>query len=175
MSGSLQPLWTRLLCPWDFPGKNTGVGCHFFFQGIFPSRGLNSCLLCLLHQQAGSSPLLLPGKPVPHGKPILCTSLPNSWGFLVVQTVKNPPAMQQTWVRSLGWEDPLETKMATHSSILASRIPRTREPGRLLSMGLQESDMTEQLLLSPIPLQTSPYHKKSQQHGPFFLHLQVSC
>ena len=49
---SLQPqglVPTRLLCLWDFPGKNTGVGCHFFFQGIFPTQGLNSCLLHLLN------------------------------------------------------------------------------------------------------------------------------
>ena len=45
---------------------------------------------------------------------------------LVAQTVKNPPAMQETWVRSLGLEDPLEESMATHSSILASRIPMDR-------------------------------------------------
>ena len=48
--------------------------------------------------------------------------------------VKNPLAMQETWVRSLGWEDPLEKGMATHSSILAWRIPWTEEPGRLQSM-----------------------------------------
>ena len=51
------------------------------------------------------------------------------WAFLVAQMVKNPPAMQETWVRSLGWEDPLEEGMATHSSILAWRIPWTEEPG----------------------------------------------
>ena len=51
--------------------------------------------------------------------------------------VKNPPAMQETWVRPLGWEDPLEEGMATHSSILAWRIPRTEEPGGLQSMGSQ--------------------------------------
>ena len=46
-------------------------------------------------------------------------------GFLVAQTVKNPPAMRETWIRSLGWEDPLEKGMAIHSSILAWRIPWT--------------------------------------------------
>ena len=49
--------------------------------------------------------------------------------------LKNPPAMQETWVQSLGREDPLEKGMATQSSILAWRIPRTGEPGRLQSMG----------------------------------------
>ena len=51
--------------------------------------------------------------------------------------VKNPPAMQETWVRSLGQEDPLEEGMATHSSLLAWRIPWTQEPGGVQSMGSQ--------------------------------------
>ena len=51
--------------------------------------------------------------------------------------VKNLPAVQETWVRSLGGEDPLEKGMANHSSILAWRIPQTEEPGGLQSMGLQ--------------------------------------
>ena len=55
----------------------------------------------------------------------------------MAQMVKNLPAMQETWVRSLGWEDSLEKRMATHSSILAWRIPRTEEPGGLQSMGSQ--------------------------------------
>ena len=56
---------------------------------------------------------------------------------LVAQLVKNPPALWETWVRSLGWEDPLEKGKATHSSILAWRIPWTEEPGGLQSMGSQ--------------------------------------
>ena len=55
----------------------------------------------------------------------------------MAQTVKNLPAMQDTQVQSLGWEDPLEKGMATHSSILAWRIPWTEEPGGLQSMGSQ--------------------------------------
>ena len=51
--------------------------------------------------------------------------------------VKNLPAKQETWFQSLGWEDPLEKKMATHSSILAWETPWTEEPGRLQSMGSQ--------------------------------------
>ena len=51
--------------------------------------------------------------------------------FLVAQTVKNPPAMQETWIRFLVWEDLLEKGTATHSNILAWRIPRTEEPGSL--------------------------------------------
>ena len=56
---------------------------------------------------------------------------------LVAQTVKNSPAMQETRIRSLGWEDPLEKGMATHSSVLAWRIPWTKESGGLQSMGSQ--------------------------------------
>ena len=55
----------------------------------------------------------------------------------MAQMVKNLPAMQQTWVQSLGWEDPLKKGMATHSGILAWRIPWMEEPGGLQSMGLQ--------------------------------------
>ena len=49
----LQPTW--LFCPWDFPDKNTGAGCHALLQGIFPTQGWNQSLLCLLHWQVGSS------------------------------------------------------------------------------------------------------------------------
>ena len=56
---------------------------------------------------------------------------------LVAQLVQNPPAMRETWVRSLVWEDPLEKGKATHSSIFAWEIPYTEEPGRLQSMGSQ--------------------------------------
>ena len=56
----------------------------------------------------------------------------------VAEMVKNPPAMQETWVRSLGGKDPLEESMATHSSILAWRLPWTEEPGGLQSIGLQK-------------------------------------
>ena len=75
------------------------------------------------------------------------------WVSLVMQRVKNLSAMWETWVQSLGWEDPLENGMATHSW----RIPWTEEPSRLQSMGLQredpkiaESDTTEQLTLATL-------------------------
>ena len=58
-------------------------------------------------------------------------------GFLVAQRLKHLPAMRETWVQSLGLEDPLEKEMATHSSILAWRIPWTEEPGGLQSTGSQ--------------------------------------
>ena len=66
-------------------------------------------------------------------------------GSLVAQTVKNLPAIRETWVPSLGGEDPMKKEMATHSSILVWRIPRTEERGGLQSMGGKESDTTEQL------------------------------
>ena len=59
------------------------------------------------------------------------------WASLVAQMVKNPPAIQETWVRSPGQEDPLENGIATHSSILAWRIPWTEEPGGLQIMRSQ--------------------------------------
>ena len=74
--------------------------------------------------------------------------------FLVAQTVKRLPTMRETWVRSLGWEFPLEKEMATHSSTLTWKIPWTEEPGRLQSMGSQ-SDMTERLHFTSLNLQSS--------------------
>ena len=63
----------------------------------------------------------------------------------MAQMVQNLPAMQETWIQFLGQEDPLEKGMATHTSILAWRIPWTEEPGRLQSMGVAELDTTKQL------------------------------
>ena len=63
--------------------------------------------------------------------------LPRAMASLVAQRVKRLPAVQETWVRSLGQEDPLEEGTATHSSVLAWRIPWTQEPCGLQSMGLQ--------------------------------------
>ena len=60
-----------------------------------------------------------------------------TWASLVAQTIKNLPAMHETWVRPLGWEDPLEESMATHSNILTWRIPWTEELGGLQSIGSQ--------------------------------------
>ena len=67
---------------------------------------------------------------------MLCKNASRLFG---VSVVKNVPAMQETWVQSLGWEDPLEKEMATYSSILAREISWTEEPGGLQSMGLQKS------------------------------------
>ena len=70
--------------------------------------------------------------------PLFVGPLHTNWASLVAQVVRNPPAMLETWVQSLGWEDPLEKGTATHSSILAWRIP----------WGRKDLDMTEQLSLS---------------------------
>ena len=86
-------------------------------------------------------------------KPFTLLAVPTSnilvypWASLVAQLLKNPLAMWETWVRSLGCEDPLEEGMTTHSSILTWRIPWIEEPGRLQSIGSKESDTTEQLTL----------------------------
>ena len=66
-----------------------------------------------------------------------------SWASLVAQRLKHLPAMRETWVRSLGWEDPLEKEMATYSGILAWSIPWMEEPGGLRSWGRKEFDTTE--------------------------------
>ena len=68
-----------------------------------------------------------------------------SWASLMAQMAKNPLTMRETWVWFLGWEDPLEEGMATHSSILAWRIPMAEEPDGLQCMGHKELDMTEWL------------------------------
>ena len=73
--------------------------------------------------------------------------------------VKNLPAMQEVCVQSLGQEDSLEEEMATHSSILAWRIPWTEEPGRLQSTGSQELDTTEQLSFTHSGLTYAHYIK----------------
>ena len=65
------------------------------------------------------------------------------WDSLVAQIVKNLPAMQETWVRSLGREDPLEKGMATHSGTLAWEIPWIEEPGRLLGVAKNQTQLTD--------------------------------
>ena len=62
---------------------------------------------------------------------------------MVAQTVKNPPAMWEAWIRSLGWEDPLEEGMATHSSVLAWRSPMDRGAWRTAVHGVPESDAAQ--------------------------------
>ena len=81
-----------------------------------------------------------------HQDAFLVVNLGHLRACLVAHMVKNPPAMWETWVQSLGWEDPLEEGMATHSSILAWRIPMDRGALRATVHGVaKESDTTEQL------------------------------
>ena len=146
----LQP--TRLPCPWDSPGKNT-VGCHFLLQCMkvkSESEVTQSC-------PARSDPMdcSLPGSSIRgifQARVLEWGAIAFSrgsvyikliWVSVVAQMVKNPLAMQETQVRSLGWEDPLEKGLATHSSILAWETLWTEEPGGLQSMDHQESDTTE--------------------------------
>ena len=83
---------TWLLCPWNFPGKNTGVGCHFLLQGIFPTPGSHLCLLHLLHWQADSLPLALHG--LEHSKwstnALYCQRA--NWASQMALVVKNTSA-----------------------------------------------------------------------------------
>ena len=107
----------------------TGVSSLSLLQHISPTQELNWGLLhCrwILYQ------LSYQGSPDWHFSHCLYTVRPS----LVAQMVKNLPAKQEIWVWSLGWEDPLEKEMATHSSILAWKIPWTEEPDGLQSMGL---------------------------------------
>ena len=83
----------------------------------FPGRSVNKESAC----NAGD-PDLIPGSGRSPGEGI-GYSLQYSWAFLMAQLIQNPPAMWETWVWSLGWEDPLEEGMTTHSSILAWRNP----------------------------------------------------
>ena len=97
-----------------FPGTSVGKesACNAGNSGSIPGSGRS------------------PGEGT--GYPLHC-----SQASLVGQAVENQPAMWETWVRSLGWKDPLEKGTATHSSVLAWRIPWTEEPGGLQSLGQQ--------------------------------------
>ena len=83
----------------------------------------------------------------------------NNGASLVAQRLKHLPAMRENWVQSLGWEDPLEKEMATHSSILAWRIPWTEEPGGLQSTGLQRVGHVWVTSLSMYTVQVLVYSK----------------
>ena len=112
---------------WGFPGSSAGKGstCNAGDLGSIPGSGRS------------------PGEGI--GCPL------QDFGVsLLAQTVKNPPAMQEIWVRSLGWEDPLEEGMAAHSSILAWRIPMDRGAWRATVMDCKELDTTERLSTAQI-------------------------
>ena len=86
--------------------------------------------------------------------------------------VKNPTAIQETWVQFLGWEDPLEKGIATRSSILPWRIPWTEEPGGYSPQGHKESDTTEQLPLEDIRLK---YQDLDHLHSWGMTHFFCCC
>ena len=104
-------------------GRSPGEGKGYPLQ----YSGLENSMDCIVHRVAKSRTCL---------SNFYFISL-HFWASLVARIVKNLPTMQKTWVWSLSQEDPLEKEMATHSSILAWRIPWTEEPGRLPSMGSQ--------------------------------------
>ena len=94
-----------------------------------------------LRSTSGSDPgsfQITASAPVPRVCEIWCAPF-KSRGFLVVQSVKNPPAMWETWVQSLGWDDPLEKGMATHSRILAWRNPMDRGDWQAIVRGVTKS------------------------------------
>ena len=119
------------------------MGCYFLLQGIFPTQGSN---LGLLSRRQTLLPFEPPGKYINDGNDtnymVISIDAEKAFhkiqhSFPVASDGKNLPAMREIWVQSLGQEDPLEKGMATHSNILAWRIPRTEKPGRLQSMGPQ--------------------------------------
>ena len=143
LSAPLPPQSSFLRVTWDAGSQAWSPKC---VPRIKPISQLLGCLYFLSrHQQVSMNSFLviLIYKAVKGGKsrtkhfwftPLHSLVL---WASLVAQTVKNLPAMQESWVWSLGQEDPLEKRMATHSSTLVWRIPWTEEPGRIQSMGSQ--------------------------------------
>jgi len=124
--------------PWEYISLRGPVGCCFPKS---PSAGAPICHLRDESRQWTYSFCHTPYRH--HHTPTHARTIRNTptsaWASLVAQMVKNLPAMQETRVQSLGWEDPLEKVMATHSSILAWRIPWTAEPGRLQSTRSQRA------------------------------------
>ena len=123
--------------PRNSPGQNPGVGSLSLLQGVFPTQGSNpglphsrSVLYQLSHKE---SPVEV------HRSNVSRAKQGSTQAFLVAQIVKNPPAMQKTPVQFLGQEDPLEERMATHSSILAWRIAMDREAWQAIVHGVAKS------------------------------------
>ena len=162
MSASLQPAGTGFSVHGDSPGKNTGVGYHALFQGIFPTQGLNPHLLSLLHL----ADRFFTTEPLgSHWGGHISTLYLHLYVYILIglclylyiythtyiyrlfyfkdwliwaQMVMNLPAMPETQVQSLGQENPLEKAMTTHSCILAWRILWTEKPGGLQSIELHK-------------------------------------
>ena len=132
MGFSRQEYWSGLPCPplqEIFPTQGLNPGLPHCRQMLYPlshqgSRGFPDSSVGKKSACNAGDPGLIPesGRSAGGG---IGYPLQYSWASLVAHKVKNSPAMQETWVQSLGWEDSLEKGMATHSSILAWRIPRT--------------------------------------------------
>ena len=121
--------WTRLLCPWDFPGENTGVGCHFLLQYMKVKSESEVAQLCpTLSDPMDQAPLSMGFSRQEYwsGVPLPSPLLPLSLSFLYLATSINQFLIEV-----------LEKAMAPHSSTLAWKIPWMEEPGRLQSMGSQ--------------------------------------
>ena len=146
---TLWPVALGFHCPWDSPGRSTEVGCPALLQGIFLTQGSNPPLCLLLvggffttsaiwdtlrfyrllpcssaHKESACNarkPSSIPASGRSAGEGI---GHPHqySWASLVAQLVKNLPAMWETWVWSLGWEDPLKNGNATHSRIWPGEV-----------------------------------------------------
>ena len=99
----------------------------------FPGSSVGKEFAC-----SAGDPSLIPGSASSPGEG-MGYPLQYSWAFLVAQMVKNPPAMLETWVQSLSWKDPLEERMAIHSSVLAWRIPMDRVAWRATVHGVTDS------------------------------------
>ena len=106
----------RLLCPWDSPGKNTGVGCHALFQGIFPTQGLNTCLLCLLHWQESSLPQCHLGR--------------------LTENIKNPP---RSYLFSQEWPDEMYLLLYQELLYCKSSSPESLNTFKTILLGIQLS------------------------------------
>ena len=110
----LQP--SRLLCPWDFPGKNTGVGCHFLLQGIFMAQGLNTRLLHLLQEMQLESLSEPPGKPW-----CICACaylLSHGWLFVTPWTVAHKVPLSMVFARQEHWSGlPFPSLVSVHDHL----------------------------------------------------------
>ena len=148
----LQP--TPVFLPGESQGQGSLVGCRLPSMGLHRvGHDWHDLAAANMSQWASQVALVVQNLPASTGDIRDDGSIPGSgrslwrrdgyplqysWASLLAQLVKNPPAMQETWVRSLGWEDPPKEEMATHSSIFAWKIPWTETPGGLQSMRPQK-------------------------------------
>ena len=140
MSNFFATLWTvahQVSLSMEFPRQEYWNGLAFPSPEILPDPRIEPRSPTL---QVNSLPLSHQSVFVAQSCPTLCDPMDCSllMGFYGGSVVKNPPAMQEMPIQSLGWEDPLEKEMATHSSILAWEIPWTEKTGGLQSMGSQK-------------------------------------